>query len=227
MDKRYKHLNGEERGVILAEHRRGASLQAIGLLLGRSASTIGQELFRGRTEGEPAQPYCAQLGGAGYRARRKLCGRRRKLVPGGWLHGFVRGKLITHALVSRADCAQTDRHAPRRSDPADQPRDDLCRDLRAAERWAESRDDRGAAPAQTIPRTSAHHAARWLYRPGIIADNPSPRGNRRPPCAGALASRLTGRCPCRPDARSHPQRSPRSGRAAHFRAGLQDLLQRR
>ena len=73
MDKRYKHLNGEERGVILAEHRRGASLQGIGLLLGRSASTIGRELFRGRPEGEPAQPYCAQLGGAGYRARRKLC----------------------------------------------------------------------------------------------------------------------------------------------------------
>jgi IS30 family transposase len=40
MDKRYKHLNGEERGVILAEHRRGASLGAIGALLGRSASTI-------------------------------------------------------------------------------------------------------------------------------------------------------------------------------------------
>ena len=49
MDRRYKHLNGEERGVILAEHRRGASLQAIGLLLGRSASTIGRELLRGRT----------------------------------------------------------------------------------------------------------------------------------------------------------------------------------
>jgi IS30 family transposase len=44
MDKRYKHLNGEERGVMLAEHRRGASLQEIGLLLGRSASTIGREL---------------------------------------------------------------------------------------------------------------------------------------------------------------------------------------
>ena len=40
MDKRYKHRNGEERGVILAEHRRGASLQAIGLLPGRSDSTI-------------------------------------------------------------------------------------------------------------------------------------------------------------------------------------------
>jgi|AntRauTorckE6833_2_1112554.scaffolds.fasta_scaffold48216_2 hypothetical protein len=48
MDKRYKHLNGEERGVILAEHLRGASLGAIGLLLGRSASTIGRELLRGQ-----------------------------------------------------------------------------------------------------------------------------------------------------------------------------------
>ncbi len=73
MDKRYKHLNGEERGVILAEHRRGASLQAIGLLLGRSASTIGRELLRGRPEGEPAQLCCAQLGGVGYRARLAGC----------------------------------------------------------------------------------------------------------------------------------------------------------
>ena len=66
MDKRYKHLNGEERGVILAEHRRGAGLQAIGLLLGRSASTIGRELHRGRPDGEPAQPYCAQFSGGRY-----------------------------------------------------------------------------------------------------------------------------------------------------------------
>jgi len=42
MNKRYNHLNGEGRGVILAEQRRGASLGAIGLLLGRSASTIGR-----------------------------------------------------------------------------------------------------------------------------------------------------------------------------------------
>ena len=28
MDKRYKHLNGEERGVILAEHLRGATVPA-------------------------------------------------------------------------------------------------------------------------------------------------------------------------------------------------------
>ncbi len=94
MDRRYKHLNGEERGVILAEHRRGASLRAIGLLLGRSASTIGRELRRGRPEGEPAQPYCAQRGVAGYRARRKRCGRRHKLVVGSWLYDWVRGKLV-------------------------------------------------------------------------------------------------------------------------------------
>ena len=64
MDRRYKHLNGEERGVILAEHRRGASLGAIGLLRGRNASTIGRELLRGRPERDPAQPYCAQRGGS-------------------------------------------------------------------------------------------------------------------------------------------------------------------
>jgi IS30 family transposase len=56
MDKRYKHLDGEERGVILAEHRRGASLGAIAALLGCRASTIGRELRRGRPEGDPAQP---------------------------------------------------------------------------------------------------------------------------------------------------------------------------
>jgi len=86
MDKRYKHLNGEEPGVILAEHRRGASLGAIGLLLGRSASTIGRELRQGRPQGNPAQPYCAQLGADQYRALCKRCGRRRKLACDGWLH---------------------------------------------------------------------------------------------------------------------------------------------
>jgi hypothetical protein len=94
MDKRYKHLNGEERGVILAEYRRGVSFGAIGLLLGCRASTIARELLRGRPEEDPAQPYCAQRGGDRYRARRRRCGRQRKLVAGGWLRDFVRSKLI-------------------------------------------------------------------------------------------------------------------------------------
>ena len=86
--------NGEERGVTLAEHRRGASLRVIGVLLGRAASTIGRDLRRGLLDALPAQPCCPQLAGVGYRVRRKRCGRRRKLGEGGWLHGFVRGKLI-------------------------------------------------------------------------------------------------------------------------------------
>ena len=84
---------------------RGASLGAIGLLLGRSASTIGRELLRGRPKEEPAQPYCAQRGGERYRAHRKRCGRRRKLVCGGWLHDFVQGKLI-HRRWSPEQIAQ-------------------------------------------------------------------------------------------------------------------------
>jgi len=39
MDRRYKHLNGEERGVIFAEHRHGASLRSISALSGMHAST--------------------------------------------------------------------------------------------------------------------------------------------------------------------------------------------
>ena len=94
MDKRYRHLTSEERGVILAENRRGASLREIGGLLGRAASTIGRELQRGGLEALPAQLYCPKLAGSGYRARRKGCGRRRKLAEGRWLHDWVRGKLI-------------------------------------------------------------------------------------------------------------------------------------
>jgi IS30 family transposase len=55
MDKRYKHLDGEERGVIFAEDRRGASLRQIGLLLGRAPSMIGRELRRDRSDGLPCR----------------------------------------------------------------------------------------------------------------------------------------------------------------------------
>jgi len=42
MDKQYKHLNGEERGVILAEHRRGASLGAIERCWGAAPRPSGE-----------------------------------------------------------------------------------------------------------------------------------------------------------------------------------------
>ena len=86
MDKRYKHLNGEERGVILAEHRRGASLGAIGALLGRSASTIGRELVRGRPEGELIPSGAkADSGGDSQRAESLNLWRQ---VLGGHGHGY-------------------------------------------------------------------------------------------------------------------------------------------
>lgn len=93
MDRRYKHLSSEERGVILAEHRRGSSLREIGLVLGRAPSTIGRELARGRL-GEVS--YDPQVAHAVHVARRLLCGARTKLVEGGVLHDFVRGKLVHH-----------------------------------------------------------------------------------------------------------------------------------
>ena len=170
MDRRYKHLDSEERGVILAEHRRGASLREIGDLLGRAPSTIGRELRRGSLGGEPSQPYCAQRGGAGYRARRKRCGRRRKLAPGGWLHTWVRGKLI-HKRWSPEQIACKLR-AMHPEDPTRQISHEtrLSRDLRAAAWRVEGRDDRGAAAGKTRARIATHNAVRRLYRPGIIAD---------------------------------------------------------
>ena len=189
MDRRYKHLDSEERGVILAEHRRGASLREIGGLLGRAPSTIGRELRHGRPDGLPADPYCPQRAGAGYRARRERCGRRHKLVGGSWLHDFVRGKLI-HRRWSPEQIACKLR-AMHPEDPTRQISHEtrLSRDLRAAAWRVEGRDDRGAAAGKTRARIATHNAVRRLYRPGIIADYPSPRRNRGPPCARALGGR--------------------------------------
>jgi hypothetical protein len=55
MDRRYTHLNSEESGVILPEHRRWVSLREIGVLLGRASSSIRRELRRGRPN---AKSYC-------------------------------------------------------------------------------------------------------------------------------------------------------------------------
>ena len=90
MDRRYKHLNGEERGVIFAEHRRGASLRAIGSLLGRSPSTIGRELTRGWGDDGQYSPVSARRS---YDAARLRSRRPRRLTEGSSLHIWVRGKL--------------------------------------------------------------------------------------------------------------------------------------
>ena len=91
MDKRYKHLGSEERGVILAEERRGSSLREIGVLLGRAPSTIMRELARGRLEDASYDPQVARRV---YDPRRVRCRRPRKLVEGAALRAWVRGKLV-------------------------------------------------------------------------------------------------------------------------------------
>lgn len=90
MDRRYDHLDCEERSVIFAEHRRGSSLRQIGRLLGRHASTIGRELVRGAT----STGYEPQVARQARDVARRRCGRRRKLVPDAACYLWVRDSLI-------------------------------------------------------------------------------------------------------------------------------------
>src|SRR5512134_1066952 len=91
MGRRYGHLSHEDRGVIFAERRRGASLREIGGLLGRAASTISRELGRGEGEDGSYSPKAAR---AVYEVRRGRCRRPRKLIEGSRLHGWVRDRLV-------------------------------------------------------------------------------------------------------------------------------------
>lgn len=91
MDRRYKHLNSEERGVIFAEHRRGTSLRGIGAMLGRSPSTVGREIARGNGDDGG---YCPQAGRRNYATRRARSRRPRRLLEGSTLHTWVHGKLV-------------------------------------------------------------------------------------------------------------------------------------
>jgi len=90
MERHYKHLDAEERGVILVEHRRGSSFRQIGRLLGRHHSTIGLELFRGAMPGG----YDPEVARQAHDAARQRSGRQRKLVPEAPFYDWVRNRLI-------------------------------------------------------------------------------------------------------------------------------------
>ena len=83
MERRGRHLDGGERAVIFAEHRRGTSQREIArgwVLLGSgSGSRSG---------------HCPQAGQNAYARRRRRCRPRRKLVPGGVLWRFVWHRLV-------------------------------------------------------------------------------------------------------------------------------------
>ena len=90
MEKHYKHLNAEERGVILAEHQRGLSLRQIGRIVGRHHGTVGLELTRGATP-DGYDPHVARLARDAAQQRSR---RRRKLVPEAPFYDWVRNRLI-------------------------------------------------------------------------------------------------------------------------------------
>ena len=148
----------------------------------------------------PAQPYCAQRGGLEYRARRKHCGRRQKLALGGWLHDFVRGKLI-HRRWSPEQIARKLR-AMHPEDPTRQishetiyaaiyaqPRGGLKAEMLAALRQAK--------PARGLRRTTlsggsiAPESLRIIHRPEEIEGRLVP--GHWPYGDASIAYRLIGR----------------------------------
>lgn len=86
MQRRYIHLQPEDRLTIASLHQQGSSTRAIACVLGRSPSTICRELRRNRSAdgyaSEPAQRLCRQ--------RRRLARPWPKLHPHGRLWLIVR-----------------------------------------------------------------------------------------------------------------------------------------
>ena len=91
MDRRRKHLNSKERGVMLAKHEFGRGKRAMGRMLGRPASIICRGLARGR---QVDDRYCPQAAPRVYGGRRRRCRCRRKLAEGSALHRVVHGHLV-------------------------------------------------------------------------------------------------------------------------------------
>ena len=84
MDRHFKHLYAEERGVIPAEHRQGSRLRQIGRLLGRHHANVRLELTRGAAPGGYDPPLALLARDAGQRRS----GRRRKLAPEAPFHAW-------------------------------------------------------------------------------------------------------------------------------------------
>ena len=89
MPNAYHHLSAEERAVIMIEHAQGVSASAIARRLGRNRSTITREL----KHQDPEESYCATQAARGYRQRRALSVRKRKLTEGSALFGKVHDML--------------------------------------------------------------------------------------------------------------------------------------
>lgn len=91
MGKQYSHLSSEERAVLQIEIGNGASVRSIARHLGRSASTLSRELGR---QQEPV--YRAAPAAQGYRKRRNMSVRRRKMVEGSAFFQSIRDDLVLY-----------------------------------------------------------------------------------------------------------------------------------
>ena len=79
-----KHLNGEERFYIAKQHQAGDSIRAIARSLGRSPSTISNELKRGTVEqiqqGRKVMSYLNEAGQSAYERSREASKKQYKLL---------------------------------------------------------------------------------------------------------------------------------------------------
>ena len=76
MSTSYKHFSTEERESLLVMLTKNMKRSEMAKALGRSASSISRELKRNRSEDGSYSPFRAENA---YRARRRSCGRKRKL----------------------------------------------------------------------------------------------------------------------------------------------------
>jgi IS30 family transposase len=90
----FHHLSCAERALAFAEARRVSSQRKIARCLGRSASTICQELRHGREALGDGGSYCPERGVRAHKRGRLHCRPRRKLVKGGALWRFVWHHLV-------------------------------------------------------------------------------------------------------------------------------------
>jgi IS30 family transposase len=110
MSRRSEHLSNEELGVILAEHNRGSSQQAIGMILDRLASTVCRELARGRQDEGTS---CTQSGAARLRRSPDAMSARQQAGRGRCDSSLRAQPSFSSALVSRADFAHNGTYASR------------------------------------------------------------------------------------------------------------------
>jgi len=91
MSRHYQHLNATERAMIRLLDDDGKSVREIARRIGRSASTVSRERYRGHDDD---YRYCPSIAARVYQQRRRHARRPLKLKAGSALHETVRRHLL-------------------------------------------------------------------------------------------------------------------------------------